>query len=112
MVGYAQQTLSADNMMKKNWQCDPLCSLCFCQQETAQHLLTQYNYTGALWNQFHAHYGLPDYNTVIAKGWPLDWVRTLISAYGKSELRSKLGLLFTFWWGIRKREESSYFSEF
>jgi hypothetical protein len=41
------KALSADNMAKKNWQCDPNCQLCFCELETIQHLLIDCNYAEA-----------------------------------------------------------------
>jgi hypothetical protein len=28
-------------MEKRNWSCNPICSLCFCQPETTAHILTQ-----------------------------------------------------------------------
>jgi hypothetical protein len=34
------RVLTADNMSKKIWPCNPLCSLCFCMEETGSHLLT------------------------------------------------------------------------
>jgi hypothetical protein len=40
------RVLTADNMIKKNWQCNSVCSLCFYMHETS-HLVTQCNYTEA-----------------------------------------------------------------
>jgi hypothetical protein len=37
--------LTSDNMMKRNWDCNPECPLCFCQPETTSHILTECNFT-------------------------------------------------------------------
>ncbi|GJM88808.1 hypothetical protein PR202_ga05374 [Eleusine coracana subsp. coracana] len=34
------RALTADNLAKKNWPCEPTCPLCYCIPETTQHLLT------------------------------------------------------------------------
>jgi hypothetical protein len=94
------RALTADNMMKKNWHCNPLCPLCYRQQETVQHILLQCNYAEALWNIFQTLYGFPSYATLISKGGPIEWVHHLISAYSKKEHKMKLGLLFMFWWTV------------
>jgi hypothetical protein len=55
------KVLTADNMEKKNWSCNHLCSLCFCQPETTSHILTKCNYTESIWQSLAADYGLPNY---------------------------------------------------
>jgi hypothetical protein len=42
---------TTDNLLKKNWPCDPECSLCFCMMETNEHLLTECNFTEAVWDK-------------------------------------------------------------
>ncbi|GJN06929.1 hypothetical protein PR202_ga24706 [Eleusine coracana subsp. coracana] len=37
--------------MKRNWPCNVNCSLCYCMPETTPHLLTECNFTEAVWNQ-------------------------------------------------------------
>jgi hypothetical protein len=37
------RAITADNMAKKNWDCDPFCPLYFCMQETTSHILIHYN---------------------------------------------------------------------
>jgi hypothetical protein len=55
------KVLTADNMMKRNWTCNSICSLCFCLHETTPHIITQCNYTEAVWNLVPPHLGLPSY---------------------------------------------------
>jgi hypothetical protein len=40
--------LTADNMIKRNWTCEQLCSFCHCFMETTKHLLCDCNYTKAV----------------------------------------------------------------
>jgi hypothetical protein len=40
--------LTIDNMMKRNWPCDHLCSFCQCFVETTKHLLCECNYAEAV----------------------------------------------------------------
>jgi hypothetical protein len=35
---------SLDNLLKKNWQCNPTCPLCFTEPEIVDHLLTECNF--------------------------------------------------------------------
>jgi hypothetical protein len=101
--------LTADYMIKKNWECDPICSLCFCLPESADHLLTQCNYTEALWQIFAVRHSLPGYNVLIATGGPVGWVRHFISSHPKSKRKKKLGLLFLFWWQVWKERNCRIF---
>jgi hypothetical protein len=49
--------------------------------ETAEHLITQCNYTEALWQGFATSKGLPSYTDLISKGGAVDWVTYLISLH-------------------------------
>lgn len=42
---------TADNLARKNWPHNPTCSLCYCQPETTNHLLTECNFTEATWDR-------------------------------------------------------------
>jgi hypothetical protein len=42
--------LTTDNLLSKNWPCDPECPLCLCMEETNEHLLTACNFTEAVWD--------------------------------------------------------------
>jgi hypothetical protein len=64
--------LALKDMAKKNWPCNPACSLCYCQPETTSHLLTQCNYTETLWNITSDRYSLPNYVILISRGGPVE----------------------------------------
>jgi hypothetical protein len=44
---FHDKALTADNMQRKNWPCNPTYHLCFCQQETSTHLLSECNFAEA-----------------------------------------------------------------
>jgi hypothetical protein len=44
---------TVDNLLK-NWPCEPTCPLCFCMQETTDHLLTDCNFSQAIWDRVAA----------------------------------------------------------
>jgi hypothetical protein len=67
------KTPTADNLAKKNWDHNPTCSLCYCLPETVQHLLTECNYTEALWNSICTVYNLSSFSTMVSEGGPLHW---------------------------------------
>jgi hypothetical protein len=50
-----ESVLTAENMIKKGWPCNTICSLCFCMEEITIHLLTEWNYTEAVWNLLAAN---------------------------------------------------------
>jgi hypothetical protein len=100
--------LTADNMAKKNWDCNPICPLCFCMPETANHLLTKCNFFEALWRALAPRLNLPQYNMLNSLGGPLEWVCHL--AIGSSSSRRKmLGLVFFIWWNLWKERNRRTF---
>jgi hypothetical protein len=66
--------LTADNMAKKSWGCNPICFLCFCLPESADRLVTNYNFTKALWQALAPELNLPPYNLLSSLGGPVDCV--------------------------------------
>jgi hypothetical protein len=103
------KALTADVMQKKNWPCQPLCSLCFCIQETADHLLSKCNYTEALWRAVFDDLDLPCYDTILLLGGPIDWVIRLAASGNKALKRKRLGNLFYFWWHVWKERNRRLF---
>jgi hypothetical protein len=85
-------------VLKKKWQGVTDCSLCLCQQETTAHLLTQCNFSEALWNLVANRYSLPAYAVMSSKVGPLVWVNFLLAQGSITGKRMKLGILFAFWW--------------
>ena len=42
--------LTADNLIKRQWPCDPICSLCSQEQEMADHLILQCCFAKEVWH--------------------------------------------------------------
>jgi hypothetical protein len=103
------KALTTDNMVKKNWQCEPTCAFCFCQHETTTHLLTECNYTEACWRKLASDFNLPGFDQLNSLEGPVQWVRQILSSSQKNERRKKVGWLFMFWWHIWKERNRKIF---
>jgi hypothetical protein len=101
--------LTADNMIKRHWTCDHLCSLYLCMHETSKHLLTQCNYTEAVWNLLAAILQLPNYTTLNRVRGPKNWMAVMSRTGSKQVKRNNLGELLTFWWMIWKERNRRIF---
>jgi hypothetical protein len=103
------KVLTADNMLKKSWPCNPKCALCFCMEETTSHLLTECNFTEATWNLSAGTFDLPSYQTMVATGGPEQWLNHLQKMGSKETRRKNTGILITFWWFIWKERNKRIF---
>jgi hypothetical protein len=64
--------------------------------ETSEHILTQCNYTEAVWNLLAATLGLHNYGNMNLNGGPKSWMFVMLKAGSKQENSNNLGALFTF----------------
>lgn len=71
--------------LRKKWDCNPTCPLCFAVDDITPHLLTECNYTEAAWNMIAEQWRLPHYHTLAVAGGPRDWVSTLLQSGTKKE---------------------------
>jgi hypothetical protein len=55
-------------------------------EETTPHLLSQCNYSEAVWNLVAANSNLPAFNIMIGKGGPKQWMQHVISSGSKSAI--------------------------
>jgi hypothetical protein len=67
------KVLTTDNMIKANWICDEICPLCYCLHETTDHILTQCNFTEAVWNS--SDLNIQSYETMRHIDGPINWVQ-------------------------------------
>lgn len=103
------RVLTAENMLKKNWDCNPTCQFCLVEPETTPHLLTKCNYTEVIWDEIADYWGLPSYIELAASQRPFDWVRQITEHGTKKEKQYKAGILLYFWWGICKERNRRIF---
>jgi hypothetical protein len=103
------KVLTADNMMKKHWSCEPTCALCSSLIESTEHILSKCNYTEAVWDIMAHRFNLPQCATLNAKPQLADWIRALSSSGTLKERKAKMGILFMFWWAIWKERNRRIF---
>jgi hypothetical protein len=84
---------------------------CLCIHETTEHLLTECNYTEAVWNLIALRFGVPDYISMAAAGGPVQWVKCLLKLGSKKEKKRKLGILFICWWMLWKERNRRIFED-
>jgi hypothetical protein len=72
----------------------------FATGETNEHLLTEYNFTEAVWDKIvqdlPIHHSLIPFN----KGRISDWIKAAGRAGSKQQQRVSAGIIFLFWWLI------------
>jgi hypothetical protein len=98
-------------MAQKNWPCNPICQLCFSQQETTAHLLTQCNYAEAFWNNIAALFNLSSFNIISSAEGPIDWITWITKNAHGVDRRSKLGVIFSIWWHLWKERNRRIFDK-
>jgi hypothetical protein len=81
---------------KKNWSCDPSCPLCFCVQETNDHLLTECNFSEAVWDNIAADCHLHPTIVPFQKGDITGWLESITRAGSKTEQQTNAGIVFFF----------------
>jgi hypothetical protein len=77
--------------------------------ETTPHILTQCNFTEAVWNIIASKFGLPHFMVMSSAGGPIEWMHLLTASGSKKEKKRKMGTLFTFWWLIWKERNKRIF---
>jgi hypothetical protein len=83
------RVLTVENMLKKNWPYNQTCSLCFCLQETTQHMLADCNYYEAVWDLIAPHLNLPSYSVLQNEGGPVQWFNTILSTRQEKEKKGR-----------------------
>lgn len=102
--------LTADNMAKRNWPCNMICSLCHSQQETTANITTECDYTKETWNRIATTYDMLAYSEMVVSNNPVEWVQIVLTRGSKKEKKRKLGVLFSFWWQIWKERNRRIFN--
>jgi hypothetical protein len=101
--------LTTYNMMKRNWPCEQLCSLCHCFMKTTKHLLCDCNFTEAVWNSVANAYNLPGYQVMKQEEGPVNWFKPLLSSTTTNEKRKRAGIILSVWWLLWKERNKRIF---
>jgi hypothetical protein len=67
---------TTDNLLRQNWPCNQNCALCYCMLETNDHILTEYNFSEAVWDKIGDRYQLRP---------SLNWLQILSSSSSKKQ---------------------------
>jgi hypothetical protein len=101
---------TADNLLKKNWPCNPSCTLCFCLPESCDHLLTECNFMEEVWDlvaqSFQVHPAIAPFH----KGSIIDWILAISRTGSKKEQRRNVGIMFFCWWFVWKERNQCVFA--
>jgi hypothetical protein len=100
---------TADNLLKKNWSCNPNCPLCYCMPETSQHLFTECNLTEAVWDKLAQQLQLNSALKPFQKGDVHGWLQAVLRAGSKKEQHIFAGVILFFWWSIWKKRNQMIF---
>lgn len=100
---------TANNLMKKNYPCNPTCPLCFCIPETTDHLLTGCNFTEAAWGDLSTMLHLSSHARQINKEGVVKLLLSITSEGDKHLQKEMAGALFYFWWQIWKERNRRIF---
>lgn len=101
---------TAEILAKKNWPHNENCAMCLCHFETTVHLLTQCNYTKALWNAIAPGLDLPNYQHLRNLAGLEGWIEGISQTGNKAQKRRKIGSLFYFWWNLWKERNRRIFN--
>jgi len=100
-----EKLLTADKLQARNWQCNPLCSLCGCMPETEEHLCLHCPFAIQVWGLVRAWSGnlirVPVQGTTI-EDW---WCQSLAQQPQKERRQTSAFLMYTAWnlWKERNR---------
>jgi hypothetical protein len=83
--------LTGDNVIRKHWECNQTCSLCYCLPETADHLLAKCNFIKDVWNNIASQFLLPSYASMSASWSYLEWVRILLAIGSQKRKENQVG---------------------
>jgi hypothetical protein len=103
------KVLTAENMLKKHWPCNQFCSFCLCCQETTPHMLTECNYTEAVWNIVATSLNLPCFSQMHLQGGPVQWFQSLLHTGPAGDKKKRAGFLLTVWWLLWKERNRRIF---
>lgn len=74
---------TADNLVKKSYPCNPICALCYCMEETADHILSQCNFTEAAWCELAELIQPPNEVKVINRNGVGAWLNSITASQDK-----------------------------
>ena len=95
-----KRILTADNLHKRGWPCNPICCLCNSAPETILHLSKDCLFSREVWNKVLSWANLPFLNGILSDTSLYDWWTGLRSLCNSQSRRCFDSLLIHFWWNL------------
>jgi hypothetical protein len=95
-----QRVLTADNLQKRGWPCNPICNLCNSSPDTAVDLCKDCPFNGRVWDLIPTWAKLPFLSGVPNSYSIYAWWRRLRSLCNKDSRKTFDSLIIYFWWHI------------
>jgi hypothetical protein len=106
-----KKILTTNNLMKHGWDNDPMCKLCWIEQETPTHLCKDCPYTKEVWEVIKLWFHLLVLNTVNTSGSLHQYWRKYRRKVDKNQRRKFDGIIIYFWWNIWKERNRQTFQQ-
>jgi hypothetical protein len=102
--------LTADKLLARNWPCNPICTLCNQEQESASHLILHCTFAQQVWEK------MDDWTQgIIKKPAPgleiMDWWEKDLAMLSKKARRLKAALMIYAAWNIWKARNREVFEQ-
>ena len=100
--------LTADNLLKRQWPCEPVCQLCSQEPETADHLILSCCFAKEVWHKMSqwtlGFITMPSTDVLVA-----DWWQNELAGLPKKQRRVKAALLMYTAWNLWKERNRRIF---
>ena len=100
--------LTADNLLKRQWPCEPVCQLCSQKPETAYHLILSCCFAKEVWHKMSqwtlGFITMPSTDVLVA-----DWWQNELAGLPKKQRRVKAALLMYTAWNLWKERNRRIF---
>jgi hypothetical protein len=94
------KVLTADNLQKRHWQCNPVCCLCNSALETVTHLCKDCPFSREVWNKILIWGNCSFLGGNQTSESLYDWWRNLRGLCNRQSRKNFDGLLIYFWWSL------------
>lgn len=105
------RVLTADKLLKRNWNCNPFCPLCDQENETVDHLILQCIFSKQVWQYVNDWkltqvYSIPESNKTLKEWWNDAMARCQVK-----ERKSSAAIIMDIAWNIWKERNRRLFQQ-
>jgi hypothetical protein len=85
--------------------------MCYCQAETNNHILTECNFSKAVWDKIVLDLQLHLVVLPFQKGGVSEWLQAVCRVPGKKQQRKMAGVILFYWWNLWKEHNHHAFDQ-